>query len=59
MTDPDYEYRGMIASSWDLLRGNTSKWSDRSFFRTIIADNGQLALDVGCGTGRLLLDYLY
>lgn len=54
----DYEYQGMIASSWDLLRGDTSAWPDRAFFRSIIEHGGQPALDVGCGTGRLLLDYL-
>ncbi len=54
----DYEYRGLIALSWDLLRGDTSDWPDRSFFRSIIADGGEPALDVGCGTGRLLIDYL-
>lgn len=57
--DPnDYEYRGLLASSWDLLRGDTSDWPDRPFYRAIILDDGQPALDVGCGTGRLLLDYL-
>lgn len=58
MNDHDPEYRGLIASSWDLLRGDTSDWPDRPFFRKIIANDGQPALDVGCGTGRLLLDYL-
>lgn len=54
----DYEYRGLIAKSWDLLRGDTSGWADRYFFRGVIEESGTPALDVGCGTGRLLLDYL-
>jgi ubiquinone/menaquinone biosynthesis C-methylase UbiE len=53
-----YEYRGLMASTWDLLRGDTSRWPDRSFFLEVIRASGQPALDVGCGSGRLLLDYL-
>ncbi len=57
--DPgDYEYRGLMASSWDLLRGDTAAWPDRPFYRDAILVSGQPALDVGCGTGRLLLDFL-
>jgi ubiquinone/menaquinone biosynthesis C-methylase UbiE len=58
MSTEDYEYRGMIAQAWDLLRGDTSDWGDRTFYRDIIRASGQPALDIGCGTGRLLLDYL-
>jgi SAM-dependent methyltransferase len=58
MTDPDYEYYGLMAQTWDLFRGDTSQWEDRFFFIDIIRESGQPALDVGCGTGRLLLDYL-
>ncbi len=53
-----YEYRGLIAQSWDLLRGDTSNWPDRGYYLNRIEESGQPALDVGCGTGRLLLDYL-
>jgi SAM-dependent methyltransferase len=56
--DKEYEYQGMMASAWDLLRGDTSDWADRPFYRDVIRASGQPALDVGCGTGRLLLDYL-
>jgi ubiquinone/menaquinone biosynthesis C-methylase UbiE len=54
----DYEYRGLVAQAWDLLRGDYSTWPDRLFFREVIERQGGAALDVGCGTGRLILDYL-
>lgn len=58
MADDDYEYRGLMAEFWDLLRGDTSHWPDVPFFRDLIHQYGQPALDVGCGTGRLMLDYM-
>lgn len=58
MQGNDFEYRGLMASTWDLLRGDTSRWEDRFFYLEMIEQYGQPALDVGCATGRLLLDYL-
>ena len=58
MNIPNYEYYGLMVNYWNLLRGDTSDWPDRSFYLDIIKKSGQPVLDVGCSSGRLILDFL-
>jgi SAM-dependent methyltransferase len=58
MKTPDYDYYGLLASTWDVWRDNTANWSDSLLFLDFVRQYGQPALDIGCGTGRILLDYL-
>lgn len=53
-----YEYRGLMAEAWDVLRADAPRWPDVAFYRDVVRTSGQPALDVGCATGRLVLAYL-
>ena len=50
-------YTGIVAETYDLLVTNDAI-GDAEYFRAVIRDRGEPALEIGCGTGRLLLDYV-
>jgi ubiquinone/menaquinone biosynthesis C-methylase UbiE len=51
------DYTGLGAIAWELFSGE-EPGADHDFFRRLIEASGGPALDMGCGTGRLLLAYL-
>ncbi len=53
----DAVYRGMCATTYDLLLPG-DQIGDEDFYREAIRHDGQPALEIGCGTGRLLIAYL-
>ena len=57
MSPVSLAYTGIVAETYDVLVTNDAI-GDAEYFRTVIRDGGEPALEVGCGTGRLLLDYV-
>ena len=56
MTEPQYWHHGLVARSWAEFE--TEAGEAGRCFKEIIELSGQPALDLGCGSGRLLLPYL-
>lgn len=50
-------WTGLAAETWDCLGGDEPQ-SDYEYIRTLVEGQQGPALDVGCGTGRLLVRYL-
>jgi SAM-dependent methyltransferase len=57
MTKSDWGYRGLVAECYDLWFGDEPFW-DQAFFHDRIRRNGGVALEIACGTGRLLVPFL-
>src|SRR5437016_6207291 len=57
MQPSDWEYRGLAAESYDLWFGD-EPYEDQAFFQRKIAGTGGPALEIACGTGRLLIPFL-
>ena len=57
MTPSQWTYSGLAADTYDLWFGDEPFW-DQSFFLECITGNGGAALELACGTGRLLVPFL-
>jgi len=57
MAKSDWDYRGLAAECYDLWFGDEPFW-DQACFYDRIRQNGGVALEIACGTGRLLLPFL-
>jgi SAM-dependent methyltransferase len=57
MTSSGWDYSGLAADTYDLWFGREPFW-DQQFFFDRISANGGAALELGCGTGRLLVPFL-
>jgi hypothetical protein len=57
MTKSDWDYRGLAADCYNLWFGDEPFW-DQAFFHDRIRRNGGVALEMACGTGRLLVPFL-
>ena len=57
MTQLQIWHYGLVARQWGEFETDGGK--EASYFRGIIENSGQPALDLGCGSGRLLLPYLH
>jgi 2-polyprenyl-3-methyl-5-hydroxy-6-metoxy-1,4-benzoquinol methylase len=54
---PQTWHYGLVAKWWSEFN-DEFRPHEVPYFRRFIEDDGQPALDVGCGTGRLLIPYL-
>lgn len=57
MIKSDWDYRGLAAECYDLWFGEEPFW-DQAFFYHRLTQNGGVALEIACGTGRLLIPFL-
>lgn len=56
MTQPQIWHHGLVAREWAEFQ--TDGGPEAHYFKKIIERSGQPALDLGCGSGRLLLPYV-
>jgi SAM-dependent methyltransferase len=58
MSESEGKYRGTVAELYDLWFPPGQEFEDQGFYARRIAECGGMALEVACGTGRLLIPFL-
>ena len=56
--EPQTWHYGIVAQHWAEFQNYSEDAPEVAYYRKFIGRYGQPALDVACGTGRLLLPYL-
>jgi len=56
--EPQTWHYGIMAQHWAEFQNYSTDGPEIAYYQSYIEQNGQPALDVACGTGRLLLPYL-
>lgn len=56
--EPQTWHYGIVAQHWAEFENHSLDAPEIAYYQKLIEQYGQPALDVGCGTGRLLLPYL-
>jgi SAM-dependent methyltransferase len=54
----DLPYEGWVAEAYELFMPHDAAYTDDRLFRRVLERAGGRALELGCGTGRLLLRYV-
>jgi SAM-dependent methyltransferase len=52
------KFQGFVAEHYDLWFSKSNNWLDYMFYKGYVLDNQGPAVEIGCGTGRMLLPFV-
>ncbi|NHN35184.1 class I SAM-dependent methyltransferase [Paenibacillus agricola] len=57
-TNGNGDFQGFVAEHYDLWFSESNNWLDYAFYKGYVLDNQGPAVEIGCGTGRILLPFV-